>query len=318
MKYHVSQDTVAELEQVILSDRPFVAAAVQSNRFISRGSYLLWRLVNPHALESKDLVRSNWIGKKSRKGNHHFFSVLMGPDFQKCFPYFLLSGRKSIYMFDAFPSKHKIIERFLNSFNPEHVFLSSSQAVHMLQALTGKFNFSWIPEAISPELYTQYPYSSKDIDVLALGRKYDAHHDRIVAALEMDRRNYLYEKAKGVIIFPTREEFINGLARTKISICVPSSTTSPDRAGSLETMTIRYLQSMISKCLVLGHAPKEMIGLFGYNPVVEIDMENPVLQIRSLLDHFTDYIPLIEKNFAIVVEEHTWRRRWEKITGILK
>ena len=52
-----------------------------------------------------------------------------------------------------------------------------------------------------------------------------------------------------------RDAFIDGLARSRVSICVPSSVTHPERAGDIETMTIRYLQSMVSKCVVLGRAP---------------------------------------------------------------
>jgi hypothetical protein len=78
-------------------------------------------------------------------------------------------------------------------------------------------------------------------------------------------------------------------------------------------MTMRYLQSIASKCLVVGHAPKEMVTVFGYNPVVEIDMRSPERQVLELLKHFDDYIPLIEKNYAILVEEHTWRKRWQQI-----
>ena len=82
-------------------------------------------------------------------------------------------------------------------------------------------------------------------------------------------------------------------------------------------MTIRYLQSMAAKCLILGHAPKEMIDLFGYNPVVEIEMSDPVGQLQSLLNSFSDYIPLIEKNFNKVASEHTWPHRWQQISSIL-
>jgi hypothetical protein len=118
-------------------------------------------------------------------------------------------------------------------------------------------------------------------------------------------------------IFPTRKEFIDGLVRSRISIYVPSSTTDPSRSGEIETMTTRYLQSMIAKCLIVGKAPKELIALFGYNPVIEIDMNNPVQQLQSIFEHFSNYIPLIENNFNAVIKHHTWRHRWGKIKSIL-
>lgn len=82
-------------------------------------------------------------------------------------------------------------------------------------------------------------------------------------------------------------------------------------------MTQRYLQSMVSKCLVMGHAPKEMVSLFGYDPVVEADMDNPVGQLLSVLDNLDAFIPLNEMNYRSVVENHTWTKRWQAIASTL-
>jgi hypothetical protein len=83
-------------------------------------------------------------------------------------------------------------------------------------------------------------------------------------------------------------------------------------------MTNRYLQSMASKCLIVGHAPKEMIELFGYNPVVEIDWKAPMEQLDTIFDHYADYIPLMEKNYKMVSNHHTWEKRWEQIKNSIK
>lgn len=167
------------------------------------------------------------------------------------------------------------------------------------------------------EKYRHQPYTDKDIDVLHLGRRHGAYHNRIVAALEKHKKTYLYEQERGQVIFPSREGFVDGLARSKISVCVPCSITHPERAGDIETMTMRYLQSIASKCLVVGHAPGEMLELFGYNPVIEIDKQNPDEQLLELLEHFDDYIPLIEKSYALVASEHTWQKRWQQIARII-
>jgi hypothetical protein len=313
---HVSLDTVAEFEHTILANNSIVEATIQSNWFIPKISFLTWWKINKHS-GWKQSTQSNFRNNIFFAKNSHFFSILMGMNFEKCFPYFLLSSQKSIYLFDAWPNQHALIKRFVDYSNLSHVFISSSQAAETLQSISGKSIFYWVPEGINPESYRQYTYENKDIDVLSMGRRYDEYHELIVTVLEMNGKTYFYEKSKGVIIFPTRESFIEGLARTKISICFPSSMTHPERSGNIETMTIRYLQSMVSKCLILGHAPKEMIDLFGYNPVVEIDMQDSARQIISILDRFEEYIPLIERNFNLVIEEHTWHRRWQKIAGVL-
>ena len=62
-----------------------------------------------------------------------------------------------------------------------------------------------------------------------------------------------------------------GFGDAKVSVCFPSSTTHPQRSGSVETATHRYFESFASRCIVVGRAPAELVDLFGYNPVVEAD-----------------------------------------------
>ena len=187
----------------------------------------------------------------------------------------------------------------------------------MLRALLPRTSCHWIPEGINPESYHFLSLPEKDIDVLQLGRRYNHYHQLIVAPLAQADRVYLYEKEAGQIIFPTRVEYLDALARSRISICVPATLTHPEKAGGIETMTTRYLQSMLSKCLIVGHAPQETIELFGYNPIVEIDEQAPVAQIQFILKNIAEYSPLVEKNYRTVLAHHTWQHRWGQIASVL-
>ena len=69
--------------------------------------------------------------------------------------------------------------------------------------------------------------------------------------------------------------------------------------------------------VALGHAPAEMIELFGYNPVVEIDMVSPVEQIMEILADYPAWQPLIEKNYETVRTLHTWDQRWRRMAEVL-
>ncbi len=109
---------------------------------------------------------------------------------------------------------------------------------------------------------------------------------------------------------------IDGLARTKISIYFPSDLTHPEKAGDVSTMTVRYLQSMVVKCLIVGHAPQKMVDLFGYNPVVEADFTRPAEQLIEILNHYEDYFPFIERNYQEVIEHHNWQCRWNQLKEI--
>jgi hypothetical protein len=313
---HVSHDTVAEFENSVLLDprvravRPVVPSlpTVGLNLFtmVKRiDSLTNWRMKATIPVDSH------------QKHSRDYFAVLMGADIMKCLPHFMLPARKSIYLFDAWPNRAEEIREFVEHYDVNYVFVTSLQAAEKMNTAIQGCSVRWIPEGVDPSLYSYRPFAERNIDVLQIGRKFDAYHELIVEPLAQLRKVYLYERTRGELVFPTRAEFVDGLARAKISICVPSSITHPDRSGEIETMTTRYLQSMVSQCLILGHAPSEMVRLFGYNPVVEIDMKNPVEQIDSLLDHYSDYEPLLQRNYEAVISQHTWSHRWRTIARVL-
>lgn len=314
---HVSLDTIDEFEKTILTDE-LVHPAKPFYRFKVDLLYIVYLLIEKLGIslirKSKPEFNANPLNDKL-----HLFAVIFCLDIRKIYAYALSNFHyRSIYLFDGWPSKHNKISNFYNYLKIDYLFISSLQSAEIFGSKFGFDKVHWIPEGINPEEYKQYASEDKTIDVLALGRKYDLYHNVIVDHLRESKKVYLYEKVKGQIIFPTREGFIEGLARSKISICVPCNITHPERSGNLEHMTNRYLQSMVSKCLVVGHAPKEMVELFGYNPVVEIDMNNAIQQLESILTNYSDYIPLIENNYEQVLKNHTWRNRWNQIKEILQ
>jgi len=198
------------------------------------------------------------------------------------------------------------------------VFFSYKQSFEYFKKSLPKVKCFWVPEGISFNEYYAVPYSKKDIDILHLGRRYDFYHNKIVDFCCENNLKYLYERKRGEIIFPSKTDFINGLARSKISICVPSSITHPLRSGYISGLTQRYLQSMASKCLILGYVPEDMKYLFDYNPIIQIDMKNTTQQINDILKNFSEYIKLIEKNYLEVKEKHQWKNRVTVIQSILE
>jgi hypothetical protein len=156
-------------------------------------------------------------------------------------------------------------------------------------------------------------YENKTIDVLEFGRKYEYYHNLIKPILLENKKVHLFEKNKNRVVFEGRNDFTNALANSKISICFPSSISHPERCEGVSTMTLRYLQSMASKCLIVGVLPDEMLELFGYCPIVNVDLNNPGQQILDILNDYEKYIPLIEKNYEQVKMNHTWANRFESI-----
>jgi len=312
-RHHVSHDDVAEFEAAILSDRR-IQPAGPLNQYLLAGLYYVWR--GARLIRLTDDQRSPPARRIARL-ERDYFIVLMSLNPQKCLPYFLLPGRKSIYLFDAWPKFYPKIQAFIQDWGVEHAFISSSQSARRLAERVAGCQFHWAPEGVTPQIYSSRPSGERDIDVLQFGRRYEHYHQQVVGALEQAGKTYLYERAPGQIIFPGRAAFVDGLARSRISICFPSNLTHPERAGDVSTLTLRYLQSLASKCLVVGSAPEEMVRLFGYNPLIEADFNDPAGQLLSLLENYAGFSDLIEQNYRTVVAEHTWELRWRQIASQL-
>ncbi len=312
-QYHVSHDIVEELESAILRDMRVTPATM--NRVVNAGISAAAGVIGRLGLDPGAVLRAGARGPVA--AGRDYFAVMMHLAPAQLAPWFSRKARKSVYIFDAWPATHQAITRFVAGWGVQYAFVSSRQAAERLAPVSESCTFIWVPEGIDPARYERRTAGERDIDVLQIGRKFDAHHKLIAPALERAGKHYLFEKQKGTLVFPNREQLSEGLARSRISICVPSSITHPARAGDIETMTVRYLQSMASKCLVLGHAPAEMIDLFGYNPVIEIEIDNAADQVLGLLADYDSYLPMIERNYSIVTTEHTWDRRWERMSSLL-
>lgn len=243
--------------------------------------------------------------------------VVFGYQKEKFFPYFHYKAKsKTLWMYDAWEPLFPNIEKTIKEYKINLLLTASKQSATYFNSLNiPNFRSEWIPEAVDSSLYKFIPYHKRTIDVLQLGRKWNEYHEKI-KAIE-SKFVYKYEKKAGEIIFNSREDFLIGMANSKISICVPSNITHPHITGNISTITNRYLQSMASRCLILGKMPDDMKYLFDYNPIIEIDEENPIAQIEMILANFDDYIPLIEKNYNIVKDFHNWENRVEKIETLI-
>src|SRR5215210_2007737 len=188
-RYHVSHDTVVEFEQAILADprvvparsnAPFDSVVVGATRVLQRAGIDIGSLLRVRR-------RSTIAGTPARD----YLAVMMELDVAKAAPWFIRTARRSIYVFDAWPSRHRDIRAFVESWGIHYAFVSSSQAAARLAELCDRCTFIWVPEGVDPAQYQAFPLFEKNIDVLQLGRKYDAHHTVIAPALERAGKRYL-------------------------------------------------------------------------------------------------------------------------------
>lgn len=299
--HHVSMDLYYEFEDRILN-KPHWEIKTGVGSIQARVLRQLLKFIPPIQLPIKK----------------HKNYVVIGYQKEKFFPFFhFKADLKVLWMYDAWEPLFDEIEKTIRAYKINIVFTASKQSADYFNTLNiPNFQSHWIPEGIDVDQYQFIPYQERTTDVLQLGRKWNEYHEKI-KTIEKDIV-YQYEKKAGEIIFPTREDFLFGLANSKISICVPSDITHPERTGKISTITNRYLQSMASKCLLLGKIPHDMVHLFDYNPIIEIDDNNPVAQIEAILSNFDTYIPLIEKNYETIKSFHNWDNRVTQIENFIR
>ncbi len=300
--HHVSMEDIDDFESSVvdMSDLPVYYESKYIRKLIRPFIASLLNMITPKFLPS-------------------VFCISMGPTgVNRGFPFMFLALNNVLYLFDAWPDKYDLVSKIIRAYNIRLLFVSSKTSRDRLAVLLSDTDVRWCPEGCKPEIYKPYDFSAKDLDLIQIGRKYDRWHNMVVEEFGRKNISYLYEKVKGEIIFRTRAEFIDGLGRSKISVCFPKSVTNVKESGGISTMTTRYLQSMASKCLIVGMIPEEMKELFGYDPVIQADMTDPVGQICDILKNYSDYEQLIEKNYSECILKHSWKSRWESVYNIIR
>ena len=99
---------------------------------------------------------------------------------------------------------------------------------------------------------------------------------------------------------------------------MPQCDTNPQRAKGVETLTQRYWECMLSRTLIWGRSPKELIEFMGYDPVIPIDWSDPKRQMSDILTHIADYQSLVDRNYSFALNNASWASRMPYIYNCLK
>ena len=192
------------------------------------------------------------------------------------------------------------------------IFTSSQMAERMRQRFPD-MNIYWCPEGIDTSRYSAgKELNDRHIDVLEFGRT----NEKVFKAALPYGIKHICTMQNGKYIY-TSEELFRAMGEAKVTLTLPRSITQPETAGDIETLTQRYWECMLSRIVMVGHAPKELIEFIGYNPVIEIDYENPNGQICNILQHINDYIGLTNKNRETALLKGDWLARMQGINVFL-
>lgn len=248
------------------------------------------------------------------KKDRDLFMVMMGPYRipLNAADWAATRGKRVAWVFDVWPSSYADLAGFAKRYKIDALFITAKQSADRIARTLENCQVKWCPEPLIDLGFQSKSWSERTIDVLQFGRKYDPYHSQLLNQISPSTIKYVYEEKAGEVVFPTKTEFVLGLANAKVSVCFPCDLTHPERAGDVSTVTQRYFQSFASGCVVVGQSPPELVQLFGYDPVVPADMTNPGAQIEAVLSNPGAHRDLVEKNRAEVAH-HTVASRMESI-----
>jgi hypothetical protein len=264
------------------------------------------------------LRRLHLIRNVARLSRHAYFAPIMQVSEQRLVPQ-CYWAETIVYCFDCWPAAYDRWETFFRRQKMKVAFISARQSAERMRQRVPGLEAIWMPEGIELARYVpDKPPASRSIDVLELGRRWGEYHDKIRDHCATRGYVHKYEKARGQWIFATEDDFYGGLADSKISVCFPSSITHSERAGDVETMTLRYLESIACRSLIVGHCPAELAELMGFDPVIRADMDDPGAQLDEILANVSAYEPLLDRNLQRLREVGTWDTRVGQMLDLLR
>ena len=226
------------------------------------------------------------------------------------------------FVWDCWPKYFEKMCGWLKRHQVRTAIFTSSQTAERMRQRFSYMNIVYCPEAVDKSLYDEgKQLTERSIDLLEFGRHSNvnvrsASSDASLVKNANENVNtsfkYVCTKVNGKFLY-TNEQLHAAMGDAKMTVALPRSITQPEVAGDIETMTQRYWENMLSRMVMVGHAPNELIDLIGYNPVIELDREHPNEQILDILAHIDDYQELVDKNRDSALRLGDWTLRMKQV-----
>lgn len=259
---------------------------------------LLYRHLLPSFMVNKKEARLVFLG-----GGASFFSA---------YPDYINHEIIPLY-WDCWPIWRKRVRKLLERKNVRTAIFTSSQVAAQMQEEYPEMNILAITEGIDLSLYNEgKELAERGIDLIEFGRQ-----SRYLAGSSFPEGICYMHSTAGKKMFKTNREFFSTLSNSKITIALPRCITHPEITGDIETLTQRYWENMLSRVVMIGKAPKELIDVIGYNPVIEIDESDVKGQIMKIIGNIAHYQELVDKNREVALKYASWDIRMKEIRNFL-
>lgn len=258
-----------------------------------------------------------------RKKNRAYIVCSRGGHLLKSSLPYLFQGEIIPMLWDSWPATWDKLERDLKLMRCRLCFVTASDVVKEMSSRLPHITFIHIPEGVDITDYQAgKELHERSIDVYEMGQKHNYFHKKLMDGQLEEQCHFVYNPAtpaKGPLqVFGDWRTFTSKVADSKIIISFPLSMRNPKKDGNVDTLTMRYWEGMLSRCIIVGHCPQELIDMIGYNPVVEADFVDPCAQILHVLQHLDDYQPLVDRNRAVALEHAPWAKRMPLVTQAIQ
>ena len=218
------------------------------------------------------------------------------------------------FIWDCWPCYYDKMEAWFNRHKTRTAIFTSRMEMEEMHKRCPQVKMLWCPEAVDASNYKQGRLlKDRNINLLEFGRS----NERVLGKLSMD--NHVCTYVDGKFIY-SNEELCEAMGDARITICLPKSMTHPEIAQGIETLTQRYWEAMLSRMIIVGHAPSELVDICGYNPVLELpdDKEQINTFILDILSNIEDYQELVDRNRLTALEKGNWYIRMKGVAEWLE
>ncbi len=218
------------------------------------------------------------------------------------------------FVWDCWPRYFEKMCSWLGRHDVQTAIFTSSQTAERMRERFPQMNVMFCPEAVDASCYIEgKPLKERNIDLLEFGRS----NEQVFKASLPESVKHVCTMQNGKYIY-TNEQLYDAMGDAKVTITLPRSYTQPEIAGDIETLTQRYWECMLSRIVMVGHAPKELVDLIGYNPVIELEKERANGQIQEILANLSSYQELVDKNRDSALNKGDWKTRVKDVMNFLQ
>ena len=306
------------MKKIVKAVKPFI---YENNSNFKLAVYQKWKecggkVVSPRPLEKyyKRLSSHIDLSTVSQSLNEARLRFVEGASVRfDTFPDYL--GYEVIpIIWDCWPRYVDNMVRWFYKHRVRTAFFTSSQTAERMRNLCPQVNIFHLPEAIEIEIYhAGKPLIERSIDYLEFGRC-----SRILDSSMFDERIKVLSSRNEKSGLATRGQLVDALANSKITLALTRLDNQPELAEGIDTLTQRYWECMLSRVVIIGRAPQELIDIVGYDPIVHLNLNHANEQILDIISHIEDYQPLVDKNRATAERLGSWDVRIAWLMEVLE